>query len=135
MKILENKSLFRILFWVWIIFIIILTAIPIPWLSNAKLKTSSGFELRFDYFAHSGLLFILFAFYYFWKLHLTKKINNKHFIIFIIGSLILCFLDEYAQVYVPSRTYNIVDFYYNTFGIILGFVAYLALRKFWFKNH
>lgn len=130
MKILENKSLFRILFWLWVIFIIILTAIPIPWLSDAKITTKSGFEFRLDYFAHSGLFFILFVFYYLWKLYQTLKVNNKHFVIFVIGSLAFSYLDEYVQVFIPSRTYNIVDFYYNGFGIILGYIVYKILRNF-----
>ncbi|MFC2111170.1 VanZ family protein [Bacteroidota bacterium] len=130
MKILENKSLLKKLFWLWVIVIIILTAIPIPWLADAKIKTASGFEFRLDYFAHTGLFFILFAFYYFWKLHLTLKVNNIHFLIFVIASLIFSYLDEFVQVFIPSRTYNIVDFYYNGFGIILGLILYLVFNNF-----
>ena len=127
MKILKNKSLFRKLFWLWLITIIILTAIPIPWLPDAKIATKSGFELRLDYFAHGGLFLLMFVFYYFWKLYLTPKIDIKHFVIFIFGSLIFSYLDEYIQTFIPSRSYNIVDFYYNASGIVFGLFVYWCI--------
>jgi len=132
MKILENKSLFKIFFWCWIVFIIILTVIP--WASNPKILTKSGLEFRLDYVGHFGLFFILFIFYYFWKLYLTAEINLKHLTIFIVGSIFFAYLDEYMQGFLPSRKYNIIDFYYNASGIVIGYICYLILNLFRIKK-
>lgn len=117
--VLKNKKLFALAFWIWIAVILYFTLIP----NSPKLKVDiKNQSFRLDYIIHFLVYFSLAILYMLWKADKYFKIKSKHLVYFLIGGLILSGISEYAQTYIPGRTFNPVDFYSNMAGIIVGMV-------------
>lgn len=118
--ILRNKKIFALIFWLWVAIIIFFTLTP----SNLKLAIQIKTQtLRLDYFFHFMVYFSLAILYVLWKADNYLKIKPILLIYFLLSALILSGLGEYAQTYIPGRTFNPIDFYSNTAGIILGVIV------------
>lgn len=127
MKFNNIKQIAHVLFWVWLIFILIMTLIPkLPVDPDSDKSLFLGF-IRLDYFVHFGVFGILGFFLGIWQL---EKITRKKNIIFIfLFGLLFAYFDEFLQVFIEGRTYNIFDFYYNGIGFVIGFVIVIILNK------
>ena len=117
--VLKNKKLFALAFWIWIAAILYFTLIP----NSPKLKVDiKNQSFRLDYILHFLVYFSLAILYLLWKADNYFKVKSKHLVYFLIGGLILSGISEYAQTYIPGRTFNPLDFYSNISGIIVGMV-------------
>lgn len=118
--ILRNKKLFAILFWIWVALIFYFTLTPY----SPSLKVDVNDQsLRLDYFLHFLVYLGLSILYLFWKADRLFHIRKKYLVYFLITALILSGLSEYAQTFIPGRTFNPVDFYANAAGILVGIVG------------
>lgn len=117
---LKNKKLFAFAFWIWVGIILYFTLTPTSPKMKIDLKDQS---FRLDYIIHFLVYFSLAIFYLLWKADNYFKVRSKHLVYFLIGGLILSGLSEYAQTYIPGRTFNPLDFYSNMAGIIIGVIA------------
>lgn len=118
--ILKNKKLFALLFWFWVALILYFTLTPY----SPKLKVEIKEEnFRLDYILHFLVYFGLSVLYLFWKADRLFHIKQKYLIYFLISALLLSGLSEFAQSFIPGRTFNPIDFYANAAGIIVGIIG------------
>ena len=80
-------------------------------------------SFRLDYILHFLVYFSLAILYLLWKADKYFKVKPVLLAYFFVGGLILSGLSEYAQTFIPGRTFNPVDFYSNVSGIIVGVIA------------
>ncbi len=118
--ILKNKKLFALTFWVWVTLIISFSIIP----NGPKMQIEiKGNTYRLDYIIHFLVYFSLAILYLLWKADNYFNMNSKHLIYLLIGGLLLSGLSEYAQSFIPERTFNPFDFYSNMSGVIIGVIT------------
>jgi VanZ family protein len=117
--ILKYKKRFAFAFWLWIAIILYFTLIPNSIKLSLDIKDNS---YRLDYILHFAVYFSLAILYLLWKADRYFKVKPIFLIYFLIGGLLLSGLTEYAQTYVPERTFNTFDFYCNASGIVLGII-------------
>jgi VanZ family protein len=127
MKLRNSKRIAGVLFWAWLVFILIMTLIPkLPVDPDSDKSLILGF-IRLDYLVHFGVFGILGFLLGIWQI---EKIKRKKSIIFIfLFGLLFAYFDEFLQVFIEGRTYNIFDFYYNGIGFVIGFVSIIILNK------
>ena len=118
--VLKNKKIFAAAFWVWIAIILYFSLIPNSPKLNIDIKDQS---FRLDYILHFLVYFSLAILYILWKTDNYFRIKSKYLIYFLTGALILSGISEYAQIYIPGRTFNPVDFYSNVAGITMGLIV------------
>ncbi|MBU8892374.1 MAG: VanZ family protein [Bacteroidales bacterium] len=124
--VLKNKRLFAAAFWVWIAVILYFSLIPNSPKLNVVIKDQS---FRLDYILHFLVYFSLAILYVLWKADNYFRIKPKYLIYFVTGALILSGISEYAQIYIPGRTFNPVDFFSNVAGITAGIIASKLVLK------
>jgi VanZ family protein len=124
---LKNKKLFAILFWFWVALIIYFTLTPNSPQLKIDVKEKS---FRLDYIIHFLVYLSLAILYFFWKADNYLNIKTKHLILFLATALIFSGLSEYAQAYIPGRTFNPIDFYSNAAGVILGIIGPILVLKY-----
>ncbi|MFC2151190.1 VanZ family protein [Bacteroidota bacterium] len=118
--ILKNKKLFAIFFWLWVAIIIYFTLTP----SSPQLKVDLNEKsFRLDYIMHFLVYFSLAILYLLWKADNYLNVKSKYIVYFLISSLVLSGISEYLQTYIPGRTFNPIDFYSNSAGIIFGIIV------------
>lgn len=124
--VLKNKRLFSFIFWLWVAIILYFTLTPNSPQMKVDVKEQS---FRLDYILHFLVYFSLAVLYLLWKAENFLNVKVKYLIYFLTGALILSGLIEYAQVYIPGRSFNPIDYLSNAAGIILGVVIPKILFK------
>lgn len=117
--IIKNKKIFAFTFWFWVVIILYFTLIPNTLKLSLDIKEQS---YRLDYILHFIVYFSLAILYLLWKADRYFKVKPIFLIYFLIGGVLLSGLTEYAQTYIPGRTFNPFDFYSNVSGIVLGVI-------------
>ncbi len=112
----------KFIFFLYFIVIIIMSSIPqIP---IPKIKAFDSI-IRLDYFVHFIEYFILSIFFILWRLDNRSVFRFKTFLLYIVIGLSIAFLDEFHQILIPGRAFNIIDIMFDAFGFIMGiFVMY-----------
>ncbi|MCK5776717.1 MAG: VanZ family protein [Bacteroidales bacterium] len=130
-KLLEQKQLFKILFWAWGLIIFILSSLPnIP---SQKINIWDE-PFRLDYIEHFGVFIIWASFLVIWKMTNIEKFSVKTHIWFVLGTLLFAAADEIHQIWIPGRTFNPLDLIYNVSGLLMGYLlAPLFLKQFYKK--
>ena len=77
------------------------------------------FMHSFEYFVLSILLLI--ALY-------NSGINNKYIITFIV-CIIYIFSDECHQLFIKGRTFEVLDIFMDTIGVVIGMFMYMLFNK------
>jgi VanZ family protein len=127
MKLRYSKRISGILFWAWLVFILIMTLIPkLPVDTDSDKSLFLGL-IRLDYLVHFGVFGILGFFLGIWQLEKIKRKKSISFI-FLFG-LLFAYFDEFLQIFIEGRKYNIFDFYFNAIGFIMGLVFIIILNK------
>lgn len=121
------KTHLRIIFWIWLIFIAIVSSLPnIP---TQKINIWDQ-PFRLDYLEHFGVFAILLALFVFWKSDASGHFSVKKHLIFVIALVFFAIVDELHQIWIPGRTYNPLDLIYNLLGTIAGiYLTKFGLRK------
>lgn len=126
MDILQQKKLFKILFWLWAITIFILSSLP-----NIPTQEINIWDepFRLDYLEHFGVFFILGACYILWKSDSLGIFLFKKNIWAITGLIAFASLDELHQIWIPGRSFNLLDLIYNVLGLAIVFVLFPSVLK------
>ena len=99
----------------WAAAIMIISLIP----NGPKMKIEIKDSIyRLDYFLHFLVYFSLAILFILWKADKYFKVKSILIFYFLIGGFILAGLSEYAQTFVPGRTFNPYDFYSNISGVL-----------------
>jgi VanZ family protein len=110
----------------WVITII--TVSSIPHLPVLKLNTS-GSEIRLDYLIHfCEYGFLAFLAY----LSFTGKdfrTNRKRLIIITLALIFFSLADEYHQILIPGRTFNVKDILSNLGGILAAYLFSIVIFR------
>ena len=122
----KNKKLLTITFWLWAAMIIYFTFTPNSPRLKIDLKEQS---IRLDYLFHFIVYFGLTVLYFLWKSDKNFKIKTKFLLYFIITAILFSGISELLQHYIPGRSFNPIDFYSNTAGIIVGAIAPKLILK------
>ncbi len=127
MEILNNSRLLKILFWLWLALIFIVSSIP--YLSVPGFK----FEIilfRSDYILHWFQYTVLISLFVVWRSKIKSEFNRKIGFSALLLGIILASIDETHQIFIPGRHFNPIDMVYNYFGVFTGiFIAFLRIRK------
>ena len=108
---------------------LILIMSSIPQIPVPKIKAFDSI-IRLDYFFHFIEYFILSIFFILWRLDKKSIFKLRTFLLYIVIGLSIAFLDEFHQILIPGRAFNIIDFILNGFGFIMGvFVMYGRKRE------
>ncbi|PLX24248.1 MAG: hypothetical protein C0597_00105 [Marinilabiliales bacterium] len=115
--VLKNKKSFAFIFWFWVALILYFTLTPGSLYQKFAMKDQN---LRMDYILHFLIYFGLSILYMLWKADNFLLVKNKFLVYFLVSALILSGISEYAQTFIPGRSFNPIDYYLNALGIILG---------------
>ena len=115
--IIRFKPFFKVFFWLWLLFILVISSTPN--LPDLKLQLDES-VIRIDYAIHFIEYFVLVSFFLIWRI----KINLNPTIIIILLTLLIGmvtgFADEFHQKIIAGRTFNPVDMLSNFLGVIAG---------------
>lgn len=130
-QLLQQKILFKVLFWLWGLTIFTLSSLPnIP---TQKINIWDE-PFRLDYLEHFGVFFIWGGFLLLWIVNENGKVNWSSKYLYIFGSFIFAALDEIHQIWIPGRSFNPLDLMYNELGLIAAFFLIpLYLKQFYKK--
>ena len=121
--IIRFKPFFKAFFWIWLIFILVISSTPK--LPDLKLQLDES-VIRIDYIIHFIEYFLLVGFFLIWRI----KINLNPTILIILLTLLIGmatgFVDEFHQKIITGRTFNPIDMLSNFLGVIAG-VATITL--------
>ena len=119
------ETVFKYLFWTWLLLILTFSSIPELPGPDFEMKNSI---LRLDYIIHFIEYFVLVSLLLFWRGGRDYRIGTRFILITLIGGIVIATLDEYHQIWIPGRTFNPVDMYSNYAGILTGmFISLLTL--------
>lgn len=107
----------KYLFWIWLVIIFAVSSIPE---FSPREFTTIGSTIRVDYILHLMEYFILISLLLFWKAGKNYRIKPAFVLLACIGIILFASLDEYHQVWIPGRSFNIKDMYFNYAGIVAG---------------
>lgn len=117
-QIFSNKRLFKYLFWIWLLVIFTLSSLPnIP---TQKINIWDE-PFRLDYLEHFGVFGILGGFFVIWKYDFEKGFSIKKEVWSLIAIIIFACLDEIHQIWIPGRTFNVLDLIYNITGLLAAY--------------
>jgi len=116
LKLYFIKILWAILFIVWAFLIAIISVLP----DSGGIIEQSVSEFRWDYLEHFLGYFILGILYILWRSNRDFKINIIELTLFLVIGSLFGWIAEYIQIFIPGRTFNIIDLLYNLVGIITG---------------
>ena len=122
----------KILFFIWLILIIIISSIP--QLPTPSIKSSSGSSFRLDYIIHFLIFFILSILFIFWMINSNPIQKFYYWILFFSMGIVFSFLIEIYQLIIPGRRFNMVDCFYNNIGVLTGIllIGIIYYKTKWF---
>jgi len=116
----KRKSLFRLLFWLWLLFILANSLLPRQ-IDTGGSSTEIIF-LRMDYLVHFGAYFLLALLLFFWQANGQFVLFKRQFLLFLAGSFILAAGSEFLQMVIPGRSFNEYDLLSNSIGLVAGII-------------
>ncbi len=126
---LISVQLSRFLFWFWLIALLVLTYTPT--MPNTKIELDDGHYIRLDYFGHLVFYALLIIFLFLWKRDFRtsrKRLLYCCIVVLLVGGA-FAILNEVFQQFIPGRTYNPVDMFYNVMGIVVGVIGAMVIKR------
>jgi len=115
------QRLYRILFWIGYLGVMITTFIPIKRVNFNKITFGpEAFHIRLDHLLHFTAYFLICIYYLAgWEkgLSLFTADPLKKFVLLV---LFLATVTELVQLWVPERAFNVFDMLSNMIGVIVG---------------
>jgi VanZ family protein len=114
------KILYKLFFWSGCLAVLTTAFIPIAGNLN-KIRLGRGFfEIRLDHLLHLTVYFLICMYYLAGQWKGLKLFNTKALCKFIVVMVLLATISEVVQLWVPARTFNVMDWVANMAGILLG---------------
>ncbi len=107
----------KLFFVLWCLLLIMVSSIP--HLPTLKIKALDS-NIRLDYVIHFLEYFILSLFFMLWRMDTNSELKFKKVLLFIGLGMSFALLDEIYQKLIPGRTFNIIDFMYDSTGFSIG---------------
>lgn len=127
MTFITNKAFWSWIFIFWTFALVIMSIIPnsVP----HALQIGESSIVRTDYILHFISFLVLPIFYFLsGEKNILRKISLNIWLTLIAG-VIFAILTETIQIYIPGRTFNILDMIWNIFGLLCGILAGKLLKK------
>jgi len=130
-KLFEQTKLFKALFWVWGLTILILSSLP-----NIPTQKVNIWDepFRLDYIEHFGVFAIWGGLFVVWRMKPIGYFYVKNNIKPLLFMLVFAALDEIHQIWIPGRTFNPLDLIYNMSGLVAAYVLGPVFIKWLFKK-
>jgi VanZ family protein len=120
------------LFNLYILFLVLLSVLPINSASSSSLNHIFVVSIRLDYLLHCLVYIPLVVFTWAEKEIDVFKAPFKAFI-WIVILLVFGAITEWVQYFLPYRAFNINDLLANSLGVVIGFVIITIFRQFFYK--
>lgn len=120
---LHKTKAFKFLFWIWLLFIFIISLYP-RFQQPIAFHTKNS-PVRIDYIEHFLSFFVLSVLFYLWKRNVSKNNIKKTLLVFIASVFAISFINEGIQFFIPGRTFNFWDIFYNITGMLAGMLLWL----------
>ncbi len=125
---LHKTKAFKFLFWIWLLFIFIISLYPR--FQQPIALNSKNFPFRIDYIEHFLSFFVLSVLFYLWKRNVSGNKLKKTLLVFIVSIFAISFINEGIQFFIPGRTFNFWDIFYNITGMFAGMLLWLKKRNY-----
>lgn len=111
----------------YIIGVLALSMLPINGTGSAMNKTYINLwaDIRLDYLLH-GILLVPWM-----SLRLLyPHLNKEKITVWVVAGLLLAWVAEGVQYFLPYRTYNVIDLMANTLGVFVGIILWRIVLPF-----
>ena len=113
------QKLYKLIFWGGCISLLLLSFIPIAGnFSKAKIG-----PLRLDYVLHFTAYLIICLYFLFGRKIGYVLFEKQPLLKLLIILLLLAALTEFVQIWVPNRTFNVIDWCANMAGVTIGLIV------------
>lgn len=115
--------LYRHVFWTGYIAVLITTFLPINFRVDEIRFGPDAFAIRSDNLLHFAVYLLICLFYLLGARKGLKLFNVNPLRKFIVLVLLLAVITELAQLWVPSRAFNVFDGVANVMGVLVGWAV------------
>lgn len=115
-----QQHIYRSVFWIGYIFVLLTTFIPIAGALNRIKIGPEAFHIRLDHLLHLLVYFLICMYFLFGIMKGFKLFRGNSFYKFIFVTIFLGIVTEGVQLWVPERAFNVFDMVANVSGIIIG---------------
>lgn len=120
--------LYRIIFWTGYIAVLITTFLPIGFRVDKFRFGPDAFAIRSDHLLHFAVYLLICLFYLLGARRGLKLFDINPLRKFMVMILLLAIVTELAQLWVPSRAFNVFDGVANVAGVVAG-LAVIKIRR------
>jgi len=127
------ERLYRIIFWIGYIGVIIATLIPIQRVNFNKINFGpDAFHIRLDHLLHFVVYLLICIYYLAGRRKGLSLFDTDPLRKFVLLVLFLGIVTELIQLWVPERAFNLFDLVANVAGVVAGLfvIPSLTLRFF-----
>jgi len=123
------ERVYRIMFYILCSLILISAVIKIGGALNRTKIGFVDFKIRLDHLLHA-VAYLIFSMYYIAGRHFGLTLFKRHsHLLFFLILFLLGFLAETLQIWIPYRSFSLMDLLSNIIGIFAGWVITVFLRK------
>ena len=119
-KLVRHKILLLCLSIAWLVCLAVLSLIPYD---GSEILPETDSDFRWDYLEHFSGYLALGGLVTLWRLNRNFTLPFLEIIIIIGTGFVVSFLLEYGQIFIPGRTFNIIDVVYNISGLTAGILC------------
>jgi VanZ family protein len=122
-------KLYRLSFWIGYFAMLIVALLALPWHLETIHVGTMNLYIRLDHLLHLSVYFSICMYFLVgqkFNLHLFRNHERQKFLFSII---LLATVTEVVQLWVPSRSFNPMDFIANISGIGLAYIVFIFTRK------
>jgi len=121
---------YRYIFWTGYIAVLVMTFLPVSFRTEKIKLGLDAFTIRTDHLLHFGVYFLIMMYFLFGKLKGLSIFRENSLNKYILLILALATVTETAQLWVPARAFNVLDWVANVVGIGVGaFVSTLVAGR------
>ena len=124
------QPLYKLIFWLEYIAVLITAFLALPWQLDKIRVGTLDFHIRLDHLLHLLVYFLICIYFYAGQKNGLVLFRQRALTKFLILIFILATVTEVVQLWVPSRSFNPMDWITNISGVIIGLVVmYLLSRR------
>jgi len=128
------QTFYKITFWLGYTAVLFVSALSLPWRLDKIHIGMPEFYIRLDHLLHLGAYFLICTYYLAGQYLSLKLFENHSLRKFIVLMVMLATVTEFVQIWVPSRSFNVLDWVANVAGIGLGVVVIKIQEGRWKKE-
>lgn len=122
------QKTYKFIFWSGYMAVLITSILNFKWKLDEK-HVHLLFNLRIDHLLHLSAYFLICMYYLGGQIKGFQLFESRTFFKFIMVTLLLATVSEVAQLWVPVRSFNLLDWVANVSGIVLGAITIRIFRK------